>query len=196
LAAQYREERRGGSDHCRPSGWFHYCSIPPDAGYLRRGSGAADSSKLAQRLEQTVYAPACCFTDTASRSPNESSTESKLVGDGLPALDRDQGRSSILDAAAWRVRIPEVAQPDSVEPHPDNRYRPFVLVSVVPNPTWEKITGTGGKDKAAVMGILERGPKSIGSKIRMKVIDNAKKKTLQSEIREHVLAGPPFLPMP
>jgi transposase-like protein len=53
----------------------------------------------------------------------------------------------------------------------------------------EKITGTGGKDKAAVMGILERGPKSVGSKVRVKVIDNAKKKTLQSEIRDHVLAG-------
>jgi transposase-like protein len=53
----------------------------------------------------------------------------------------------------------------------------------------EKITGTGGKDKAAVMGILERGPKSVGSKVRAKVLDNAKKKTLQSEIREHVLAG-------
>src|ERR1035441_7493795 len=53
----------------------------------------------------------------------------------------------------------------------------------------EKVTGTGGKDKTAVMGILERGPKTIGSKVRTKVIDNAKKKTLQSEIREHVLAG-------
>src|ERR1700683_5244121 len=53
----------------------------------------------------------------------------------------------------------------------------------------EKITGTGGKDKTAVMGILERGPKSIGSKIRVKVIDNTKKKTVQAEIREHVLAG-------
>jgi transposase-like protein len=47
-----------------------------------------------------------------------------------------------------------------------------------------KITGTGGKDKTAVMGILERG-----GKIRTKVVDNTKKKTLQSEIREHVLAG-------
>ena len=52
-----------------------------------------------------------------------------------------------------------------------------------------KITGTGGTDKTAVMGILERGPKSIGSTVRVKVIDNTKKKTLQSEIREHVLAG-------
>jgi transposase-like protein len=51
------------------------------------------------------------------------------------------------------------------------------------------ITGTGGKDKTAVMGILERGPKTIGSKVRVKVVDNTKKKTLQSEIREHVLAG-------
>jgi transposase-like protein len=48
----------------------------------------------------------------------------------------------------------------------------------------KKITGTGGKDKTAVMGILERG-----GKIRTKVIENTRKKALQSEIREHVLAG-------
>jgi transposase-like protein len=53
----------------------------------------------------------------------------------------------------------------------------------------EKITGTGGADKVAVMGILERGPKTVGSKVRVKVVDNTKKKTLQSEIRQHVLAG-------
>ena len=46
------------------------------------------------------------------------------------------------------------------------------------------ITGTGGKDKTAVMGILERG-----GKVRTKVVGNTKKKTLHSEIREHVLAG-------
>jgi transposase-like protein len=46
------------------------------------------------------------------------------------------------------------------------------------------ITGTGGKDKTAVMGILERG-----GKVRTKVVDNTKKKALHSEIREHVLAG-------
>jgi transposase-like protein len=48
----------------------------------------------------------------------------------------------------------------------------------------EKITGTGGKDKTAVMGILERGGKVV-----TKVVPNRKKKALQSEIREHVLAG-------
>lgn len=48
----------------------------------------------------------------------------------------------------------------------------------------EKITGTGGKDKTAVMGILERGGKVV-----TKVVPNRKKKSLQSEIREHVLAG-------
>jgi len=47
-----------------------------------------------------------------------------------------------------------------------------------------KITGTGGKDKTAVMGILERG-----GKVRTSVVPNRKKKALQSEIREHVLAG-------
>jgi transposase-like protein len=47
-----------------------------------------------------------------------------------------------------------------------------------------KITGTGGKDKTAVMGILERG-----GQVRTKVIGNTKKRTLQKEIRAHVLAG-------
>jgi transposase-like protein len=46
------------------------------------------------------------------------------------------------------------------------------------------VTGTGGKDKTAVMGILERG-----GKVRTKVVINRKKKALQAEIREHVLAG-------
>ena len=48
----------------------------------------------------------------------------------------------------------------------------------------KKITGTGGKDKTAIMGILERG-----GKIVTKVVPNRKKKALQSELREHVLAG-------
>ena len=54
----------------------------------------------------------------------------------------------------------------------------------------EKITGTDGKDKAAVMGIpiLERGPRNVGSKIRVKIVDNTKTKTLQSEIRDRVFA--------
>jgi transposase-like protein len=43
---------------------------------------------------------------------------------------------------------------------------------------------TGGKDKTAVVGILERG-----GKVRTKVGGNTKKKTLEAEIREHVLAG-------
>ena len=47
-----------------------------------------------------------------------------------------------------------------------------------------KITGTGGKDKTPVVGILERGVKII-----TKVVPNRKKKALQSELREHVLAG-------
>jgi transposase-like protein len=52
-----------------------------------------------------------------------------------------------------------------------------------------KITGTGGKDKTPVMGILERGSKAAGSRVRVKVVDSTRKKALQSEIREHVLAG-------
>jgi len=47
-----------------------------------------------------------------------------------------------------------------------------------------KVTGTGGKDKTAVMGILERG-----GKIRTSVIPNRRKSALQSEVRKHVEAG-------
>lgn len=51
-----------------------------------------------------------------------------------------------------------------------------------------KITGTGGKDKTAVMGILERG-KDGTSKVRTAVIPNRKKKAIQAEVRKHVEAG-------
>jgi transposase-like protein len=52
-----------------------------------------------------------------------------------------------------------------------------------------KITGTGGKDKTMVMGILERGKDGKPSRIRTRVVENRKKKALQAEVREHVLAG-------
>ena len=48
----------------------------------------------------------------------------------------------------------------------------------------EKITGTGGKDKTAVLGILERG----GS-VRTTVIPNTKKKVLQPLVKDHVAVG-------
>src|SRR5450755_2919728 len=51
-----------------------------------------------------------------------------------------------------------------------------------------RITGTGGKDKTAVMGILERG-KDGTSKVRTSVVKNRKKKTLQAEVHKHVEAG-------
>src|SRR5271166_4740355 len=47
-----------------------------------------------------------------------------------------------------------------------------------------RITGTGGKDKTAVLGILERG-----GKVRTKVIPNRRKRVLQDEVRKHVTAG-------
>lgn len=51
-----------------------------------------------------------------------------------------------------------------------------------------KITGTGGKDKTAVMGIMQRG-KDGTSKVRTTVIANRKKKAIQAEVRKHVEAG-------
>jgi transposase-like protein len=47
-----------------------------------------------------------------------------------------------------------------------------------------RITGTGTKDKTAVMGILERG-----GKIRTSVVPSHRKRVLQDEVRKHVTAG-------
>ncbi len=47
-----------------------------------------------------------------------------------------------------------------------------------------RITGTGGKDKTVVMGMLERG-----GNVRAMVVDTRKKKELQKQVREHVEAG-------
>jgi hypothetical protein len=47
-----------------------------------------------------------------------------------------------------------------------------------------RITGTGGKDKTPVLGIIERG-----GKVRTVVIPNGKKKTVRAEIKKHVEAG-------
>jgi transposase-like protein len=47
-----------------------------------------------------------------------------------------------------------------------------------------RITGTGGKDKTAVMGILERG-----GKIRVAVVPSRRKGVLQEKVKEHVASG-------
>jgi transposase-like protein len=47
-----------------------------------------------------------------------------------------------------------------------------------------RITGTGGKDKTAVVGILERG-----GNVRTAVIPNRRKKVLHQHVRNHVAAG-------
>jgi transposase-like protein len=47
-----------------------------------------------------------------------------------------------------------------------------------------RITGTGGKDKVAVLGMLERG-----GKVRTTVIEDRRKRTLQTEVKAHVEAG-------
>ena len=47
-----------------------------------------------------------------------------------------------------------------------------------------RITGTGGKDKPAIMGILKRG-----GEIRTAVIPNRKKQAVQCEVKKHVEPG-------
>jgi transposase-like protein len=51
-----------------------------------------------------------------------------------------------------------------------------------------RIQGTGGMGKASVLGMLER-PKGGHSRIRTKVVEDRKKKTLQDEVRAHVEPG-------
>jgi len=47
-----------------------------------------------------------------------------------------------------------------------------------------RITGTGGKDKTVVMGIVERG-----GQVRAAVIPTRQKKDIQAEVKKHVEAG-------
>ncbi len=47
-----------------------------------------------------------------------------------------------------------------------------------------KITGTGGKDKAVVVGVLERG-----GEVRLQHVDRPKKKTLEAIIDQTVMPG-------
>ncbi len=49
--------------------------------------------------------------------------------------------------------------------------------------------GTGGVGKAIVMGILERNRKDKASTVKLKHVQNARRNTVQGEIREHVEAG-------
>jgi hypothetical protein len=52
-----------------------------------------------------------------------------------------------------------------------------------------KITGTGGKDKSPVMGLLERHGPDGHSRVRVKHVADRKKKTLTTEVRANVEAG-------
>jgi transposase-like protein len=47
-----------------------------------------------------------------------------------------------------------------------------------------RITGTGGKDKTAVVGVLERG-----GKIHVEVVPSRRKRVLQDHVRDHVETG-------
>jgi len=54
----------------------------------------------------------------------------------------------------------------------------------------EKIHGTGGMGKTAVMGLLERhGPDNDGSRVRTKVVADRRRGTLSTEVRQRVTAG-------
>jgi len=52
-----------------------------------------------------------------------------------------------------------------------------------------RITGTGGKDKTAVMGLLERHSADKASRVKAHVVPTRRKRALQAEVRQHVEAG-------
>lgn len=49
--------------------------------------------------------------------------------------------------------------------------------------------GTGGVGKAIVMGLLERHSKNKASKVKVKHVPNARRDTVQQEVRDHVEPG-------
>jgi transposase-like protein len=49
--------------------------------------------------------------------------------------------------------------------------------------------GTGGVGKAIVMGLLERRSKDKSSTVKLKHVPNARRATVQGEVRQHVTAG-------
>jgi transposase-like protein len=51
------------------------------------------------------------------------------------------------------------------------------------------ITGTGGSGKSIVMGLLERHTDTKASRVKAKVVPNAKRGTVQAEVRAHVEPG-------
>jgi transposase-like protein len=53
----------------------------------------------------------------------------------------------------------------------------------------EKITGTGGMGKTAVMGLLERHGEPGHSTVKAKVVPNVRRKTLAPEVRDQVKVG-------
>lgn len=53
----------------------------------------------------------------------------------------------------------------------------------------EKITGTGGAGKTAVMGLLERHGADGHSRVKAKVVKNVRRKTLKPEVIAHVAEG-------
>src|ERR1017187_1371033 len=75
--------------------------------------------------------------------------------------------SHVLDVASGRLSC---CEPKARNMHSSKRER--------------RITGTGGKDQTAVMGLLERG-----GTVRTKVISSRKKKELHTEVKKHVEAG-------
>ncbi len=52
-----------------------------------------------------------------------------------------------------------------------------------------KITGTGGMNKSAVMGLLERHGPDGHSRVRVKPVPNVRRATLAPEVRQHVAHG-------
>ena len=104
--------------------------------------------------------------------------------------------TGVTQTSAWfmdhRIRVAlGMATPDQFNGHveADETFIGGLARNMHKDVKARKITGTGGKDKTAVMGILERGKDGAHSRVRTTVIPNRKKKALQAEVRKHVQAG-------
>lgn len=102
----------------------------------------------------------------------------------------------ITQKSAWfmnhRIRLAMqegTFEPMSGEVEVDETYIGGLARNMHSHKREQKITGTGGMGKTAVLGLLERHGEKGHSKVRAKVVPNVKRKTLSPEVRKNVAEG-------
>jgi len=108
-------------------------------------------------------------------------------------MARDLG---VTQKSAWfmnhriRLAVQEgTFEPMSGEVEVDETYIGGLARNMHKDKRAEKITGTGGAGKTAVMGLLERHGSDGHSRVKAKVVPNVRRKTMSPEIRQTVTKG-------